>query len=66
MPFLFFMPAILLAAAAGRFVHGVLATGLSLLLGSFFMSNFPPVSPADIVRVLAFTAIDGCSVELWN
>ena len=57
MPFLFFMPAILLAAAAGRFVHGVLATGLSLLLGSFFMSNFPPVSPADIVRVLAFTAI---------
>ena len=57
MPFLFFMPAILLAAAAGRFVHGVLATGLGLLLGSFFMSNFLPLSPADIVRVAAFTAI---------
>jgi two-component system sensor kinase FixL len=57
MPFLFFMPAILIAAAAGRFVHGVLATGLGLLLGSFFLSNFPPLSPADIVRVAAFTAI---------
>ena len=57
MPFLFFTPAILIAAAAGRFVHGVLATGLGLLLGSFFMSNFPPTSPADIVRVAAFAAI---------
>jgi two-component system sensor kinase FixL len=57
MPFLFFTPAILIAAAAGRFIHGVLATGLGLLLGSFFMSNFPPTSPADIVRVAAFTAI---------
>jgi two-component system sensor kinase FixL len=56
-PFLFFTPAILIAAAAGRFVHGLLATGLGLLLGSFFMSNFPPLSPADIVRVAAFAAI---------
>src|SRR6516162_1587878 len=57
MPFLFFTPAILIAAAAGRFAIGVLATGLGLLLGSFFMSNFPPTSPADIVRVIAFAAI---------
>jgi two-component system sensor kinase FixL len=57
MPFLFFTPAILVAAAAGRFVNGVQATGLGLLLGSFFMSNFPPTSPADIVRVVAFAAI---------
>src|SRR6516162_4913177 len=57
MPFLFFMPAILIPAAAGRFVYGVLATGLGFLLGSFFMRNFTPPSPADIFRVVAFTAI---------
>ena len=56
-PFLLFVPAILIAAAAGRFAHGMLATGLGLLLGSFFMSDFPPLSPADIVNMAAFAIV---------
>src|SRR6516162_9315875 len=63
-PFLLFVPAILIAAAAGRFAHGMLATGLGLLLGSFFMSDFPPLSPADIVNMAAF-AIVGLAIA-WG
>src|SRR6516162_3011313 len=45
-PFMLFVPAILIASAAGRFAHGMLSTALGLLLGSFFMSSFPPLSLA--------------------
>jgi two-component system, LuxR family, sensor kinase FixL len=56
-PFLFFVPAILIAAAAGRFVHGVLATGLGLVLGSLFMKDFPPVSAPGVVSIAAFAVV---------
>jgi two-component system sensor kinase FixL len=57
MPFLFFIPAVLAAAAAGRFVHGVLATILGLLLGSLFMKDFPPFTPVEIVNVVGFAVV---------
>src|SRR6516164_4030691 len=57
MPFLFFIPAVLAAAAFGRFVHGVLATGLGLLLGSLFMRDFPPFTPGEMVNVAGFAVV---------
>jgi two-component system sensor kinase FixL len=56
-PYLFFMPAILIAAGVGGFGPGLLATALGLVLGSFFIPSFPSLSLAEIVNGLAFTAI---------
>ncbi|HEY7301000.1 MAG TPA: PAS domain S-box protein [Xanthobacteraceae bacterium] len=57
MPFIFFLPAVLAAAAAGRFIHGVLATVLGLLLGSLFMKDFPPFTAVEIVNVAGFAVV---------
>jgi two-component system sensor kinase FixL len=56
-PYLFFVPAVLIAAGAGGIWPGLLATGLGLLLGFFFISSFPLLSAAEIVHAVAFTAI---------
>jgi two-component system, LuxR family, sensor kinase FixL len=56
-PYLFFVPAVLIAAGLGGFGPGLLATGLGLLLGFFFISSFPLLSPAEIVNAAAYTAI---------
>jgi two-component system sensor kinase FixL len=56
-PYLFFVPAVLIAAGVGGFLPGLLATGLGLSLGLFFISSFPSLSPAEIVNAVAFIAI---------
>src|ERR1700681_4493824 len=43
-PYLFFVPAILVAAGIGGFGPGVLATGLSLALCFLFIPDFPALS----------------------
>src|SRR5438045_3374632 len=44
-PYLFFVPAILVAAGVGGFGPGLLATVLGLMLGSLFVASFPSLSP---------------------
>jgi two-component system sensor kinase FixL len=56
-PYLFFVPAVLIAAGVGGFLPGLLATGLGVLLGFFFIPSFPSLSPAEIVNAAAFIAI---------
>jgi two-component system sensor kinase FixL len=56
-PFLFFVPAILVAAGVGGFWPGLLATGLGLLFGAFFTGHFPSLSVAEAVSAAAFAAI---------
>src|SRR5215470_9046817 len=56
-PYLFFLPAVLAAAAIGGFGPGLLATGLGLVCGSFFIPGFPSLSPDEIVNSAAFAAI---------
>jgi len=55
-PYLFFAPAVLVAALAGL-GPGIVATVLSLALGFTFFASFPDLSPADIVSAAAFTLI---------
>jgi len=56
-PYLLFVPAVLVAAGIGGWRPGLIATFLSALLGSFIVSTFPNLSPADILNVAAFTLI---------
>jgi K+-sensing histidine kinase KdpD len=55
--YLFFVPAVLIAAGGGGFLPGLLATGLGVLLGYFFIPSFPTLSPAEILNAAAFIAI---------
>ena len=56
-PYLFFVPAILVAAGVGGFGPGVLATVLSLAICLAFIVDFPALSPPEIVNAGAFVAI---------
>ena len=56
-PYLFFVPATLVAAGIGGFGPGILATVLSLALCCAFIVNFPALSPPEIVNAGAFVAI---------
>jgi two-component system sensor kinase FixL len=55
--YLFFVPAVLIAAGVGGFWPGLLATGLGLLLGIYFTMSFPSLASAEIVNAAAFIAI---------
>jgi len=57
-PYLFFVPAVLVAAGLGGLGPGLLATALGLLLGCLFIgSSFPHFSPPDLVSGAAFALI---------
>jgi two-component system sensor kinase FixL len=56
-PYLYFVPAILIAAGVGGFWPGLLATGLGLLFGAYFTGHFPTLSLAEAVSAIAFAAI---------
>src|SRR3984957_2785853 len=56
-PYLFFVPATLVAAGIGGFGPGILATVLSLALCLAFIVDFPALSPPEIVNAGAFAAI---------
>jgi len=57
-PYLFFAPAVLVAAGLGGLGPGLLATALGLVLGSFFVgSGFPNFSQPELVNAAAFAAI---------
>jgi two-component system sensor kinase FixL len=56
-PYLFFIPAVLVAGGVGGFGPGLVATGLGLLLGMFFVPRFPALSLSDILNAAAFVAI---------
>ena len=56
-PYLFFVPAVLVAAWLGGLGPGLFATGLSLLLGFFVIAAFPDLSIGEAVNVVAFAVI---------
>ena len=57
-PYLFFVPAVLVAAGLGGLGPGLVATALGLVLGSFFIgSGFPHFSRPELVSAVAFAAI---------
>jgi two-component system sensor kinase FixL len=57
-PYLFFVPAVLVAASLGGLGPGLSATALGLVLGSFFgSSGFANFSPAELANASAFAAI---------
>jgi two-component system, LuxR family, sensor kinase FixL len=56
-PYLFFMPAILVAAGLGGFGPGILATVLSLAVSFSLLAGFPTLSLPEIVNAGAFVAI---------
>ena len=56
-PYLFFVPAVLLAAGIGGLGPGLLATALSVLLGSFTIVGVASFSLSEAINALAFTAI---------
>jgi two-component system sensor kinase FixL len=56
-PYLFFVPAVLVAAGLGGFGPGLLATGLSAFLGLFVIAAFPRVSLLEIVDAVVFVVI---------
>jgi two-component system sensor kinase FixL len=57
-PYLFFVPAVLVAASLGGLGPGLFATGLGILLGSFFASSgFANFGPAEFVSTAVFAAI---------
>jgi two-component system sensor kinase FixL len=56
-PYLFFVPAVLVAAAIGGLGPAVLATGLGLLLGSLFIPDFAALSSEDVVGAATFAVI---------
>jgi two-component system sensor kinase FixL len=53
-PYLFFAAAILVAAGLGGFGPGVLATALSLPLCLLFLTDFPALTPPEIVNATVF------------
>src|SRR6516225_9017769 len=56
-PYLLFVPAVLTAAGLGGFGSGLLATGLSVVLGFFAITISPGVSVPEIVDAALFTMI---------
>src|SRR6185503_6650020 len=56
-PYLFFIPAILVAAGLGGLGPGLLATGLSTVLGLFVITTFPVLTVPEIVNAGAFVLI---------
>jgi two-component system sensor kinase FixL len=56
-PYLLFVPAVLVAAGLGGLGPGLLATGLSVLLGFFVITISPGVSAPEIVDAALFTMI---------
>jgi two-component system sensor kinase FixL len=56
-PYLLFVPAVLVAAGLGGLGPGLLATGLSVLLGFFVITISPGVSVSEIVDAALFTMI---------
>jgi two-component system sensor kinase FixL len=56
-PYLLFVPAVLVAAGLGGLGPGLLATGLSAVLGFFVVTISPSVSVPDIVNAALFTLI---------
>ncbi len=54
-PYLFFVPAVLVAAGVGGLGPGLVATALGALLGFFVINPFPDVSTAEIFNTAAFT-----------
>src|SRR6516164_1202332 len=57
MPYLFFVPAVLVAAGLGGLGPGLVATGLGTLLGFSFMATFPTADVPEIVNAVAFVMI---------
>src|SRR5437870_3165926 len=55
--YLFFVPAVLIAAAVGGLGPGLLATGLSALLGFATVVGFSQVSAPEIANALTFVVI---------
>ncbi|MDG4884498.1 PAS domain-containing sensor histidine kinase [Mesorhizobium sp. WSM4884] len=56
-PYLFFLPAVLLAAGAGGFGPGVLATSLSVPLVFFFIANYRAVGWTEVANGAVFVLI---------
>ncbi|WP_189434725.1 PAS domain S-box protein, partial [Mesorhizobium sp. M1E.F.Ca.ET.041.01.1.1] len=56
-PYLFFLPAALLAAGVGGFGPGILATGLSVPLVFFFIANYGAVGWTEIANGAVFVLI---------
>jgi len=56
-PYLFFIPAVLVAAGIGGLGPGLVATSLGFLLGLFFVPSLPALSLTGIVNAGAFVAI---------
>src|SRR6516225_724579 len=57
MPYLFFVPAVLVAGGLGGLGPGLVATGLGTLLGFSFMATFPAAGVAEIINAIAFVMI---------
>ena len=57
MPYLFFVPAVLVAGGLGGLGPGLVATGLGTLLGFSFMATFPTADVPEIVNAAAFVII---------
>src|SRR3954454_1027641 len=56
-PYLFFIPAVLVAAGLGGLGPGLLATGLSAVLGLFVITDFPDLTVPEVVNAVAFVLI---------
>jgi two-component system sensor kinase FixL len=56
-PYLLFVPAVLTAAGLGGLGPGLLATGLSVVLGLFVITTFPSLSASEIADGALFTMI---------
>src|SRR5499427_5355264 len=56
-PYLLFVPAVLFAGGLGGLGPGLLATGLSVVLGFFVITMSPGVSASEIVDAALFTMI---------
>jgi two-component system, LuxR family, sensor kinase FixL len=54
-PYLFFVPAVLIAAGFGGLGPGLVATALGAVLGFFVINPFPNVAGAEIFNAVAFT-----------
>jgi two-component system sensor kinase FixL len=54
-PYLFFVPAVLIAAGFGGLGPGLVATALGAVLGFFVINPFPNVAGAEIFNAAAFT-----------
>src|SRR3954453_10360286 len=56
-PYLLFIPAVLVAAGLGGLGPGLLATGLSAVLGLFVITDFPDLTVPEVVNAVAFVLI---------